>query len=342
MAQIQVIAHRGASGYRPEHTLDAYTLAIEQGADVIEPDLVMTKDHVLIARHDVRLDETTNVASHPQFAGRRVTKQIHGKPQTGWFVEDFTVREIKQLRARERRWGDPPAPFRPDNVRFDDQFEIPTLVEVIDLAKSRGVGIYPETKQPTHLAATTGGDVNEVLLHTLEVEGVRTMDDLPTYIQSFEVGNLRGLHQAMSTRGLRFELVQLLGARGQPFDIVRDGGRLTYAQMATAEGLREIATYADGVGPEKNHFVIPLDADGQLRLDSQTTFVEQAHDAGLFVHPYTFRAENRSLPGHLRGKAPQDPHQLGNLPAEIDIFLQAGIDGFFTDHPDLGRQAVER
>jgi glycerophosphoryl diester phosphodiesterase len=334
-----VIAHRGASGYRPEHTLAAYEMAIAQGADFIEPDLVMTADGVLIARHDNILDFTTNVGDLPQFAGKKTTKNIDGSSHTGWFAEDFTHAEIKQLRARERRSGSVPTPFRPANCQFDDRWPVPTLVDVIKLARAGGVGIYPETKHPTHILQETGHDINQVLLNTLQLHGIRNFNDLPVYIQSFEVQNLQRLRREMKKRDMELRLVQLLADHGQPFDIAQVGGSTTYADMATSAGLASIAGYAHGVGPEKYHFILPKDEAGRLNLGEATSFVRDAHAARLLVHPYTFRGENRSLPTNFQGKRPQNELQLGNLVGEIQRFLQTGIDGFFTDHPDLGRQA---
>jgi glycerophosphoryl diester phosphodiesterase len=342
-----VIAHRGASGYRPEHTLAAYELAIEQGADFIEPDLVLTADGVLICRHDNLLDLTTNVAevaqSNPSIAALRTTKSVDGEEVTGWFAEDLTIEQIGKLRAIERRVGDPPKPFRPANAAFDGQFKIPTFAEVIQLARAKGVGIYPETKHPTHIERATGVNMSAVLLDALEAAGVQDFVDLPTYIQSFEVSNLRFLNREMERRGMELPLIQLLDANGQPFDARTSGGSLTYDQMATREGLAAIAEYADGVGPEKYHFLIPLDREGRLDSAAATTFVADAHAAGLVVHPYTFRAENRSLPANLQvGGAKDEEFDIapGDSLREMQLFLELGVDGFFTDQPDVGRAAV--
>jgi glycerophosphoryl diester phosphodiesterase len=342
-----VIAHRGASGYRPEHTLAAYELAIQQGADFIEPDLVLTADGVLICRHDNLLDLTTNVAevakSDPAIAALRTTKDVDGQDATGWFAEDFTVDEIGRLRAIERRVGDPPAPFRPANAAFDGQFKIPAFAEVVQLARAKGVGIYPETKHSTHIERATGINMSAVLLDTLQAEGIKTFEDLPTYIQSFEVANLKFLKREMERRGMDFPLIQLLDSQGEPQDVRAAGGSLTYDQMATPEGLAAIAEYADGVGPEKYHFLIPLDREGRLDMANATTFVADAHAAGLVVHPYTFRAENRALPADFQvGDAADEDFDtaLGDSVRELQAFLELGIDGFFTDHPDLARAAV--
>ena len=329
-----VIAHRGASGYLPEHTLEAYALAIQQGADYIEPDLVMTSDGQLIARHDNVLDLTTDVSSRPEFADRKTTKMIDGIPVTGWFSEDFSLREIKTLRAVER------IPLaRPGNARLDGQFKIPTLQEVIDLVKAmkrvvgRDIGLYPETKHPSHFDSL-GLSMEEPLVWTLHRNGYNSPRD-KVFIQSFEVSNLRDLN-----RMTRLPLVQLLWLAGKPYDVEARGGSLTYDQMATPEGLREIARYADGVGPEKNHFILPLDQQGQLDIANATRFVHDAHAVGLKVHPYTFRAENAFLPVNLR-----DGIELttrGRIEQEIRLFLQLGIDGLFTDQVDAGVKAKQR
>lgn len=322
-----VIGHRGASGYLPEHTLAAYALAVFQGADFIEPDLVMTKDGHLIARHENVLDETTDVASRPEFASRRATKVIDGSTVTGWWSEDFTLAEIKQLRARERI----PA-TRPANTRVNDQLQIPTLQEVIDLAKSleivtgRKIGIYPETKHPTYFA-NLGLSMEGPLVDVLRRNGYEGKRDR-VFIQSFEVSNLK-----MLAHMTNIPLVQLFGgASSRPYDVVAAGGTLTYGQMASAQGLADIARYASGVGPSKS-YVIPV-VGGVLSLANATNFVRDAHAVGLVVHPYTFRVENQFLPPNLRIGA--DPIARGDLFAEITMFLQAGVDGFFTDNSDVG------
>lgn len=320
-----VIAHRGASGYLPEHTLAAYALAVFQGADFIEPDLVMTRDGHLIARHDNALDRTTNVASLPEFARRRTTKTVDGARLEGWFSEDFTLEEIKRLRAVERI-----PDVRPANARFDGQFEVPTLSQILDLARGleavvgRRIGLYPETKHPSHFARL-GLAMEEPLLRLLGEWGYATRDD-PVYIQSFEPGNLKRLRGMTTLR-----LVQLIAAGGKPQDVLLEGGATDYASMATPTGLAEIARYADAVGPDKR---LLLDDGAPPRASH---FVRNAHAAGLLVHPYTFRAENRFLPAWAREGS--DPNAPGNAIDEIRAFLALGIDGFFVDHPDIGVRA---
>jgi glycerophosphoryl diester phosphodiesterase len=323
-----VIAHRGASGHRPEHTLAAYRLAIEQGADFIEPDLVATGDGVLVARHENEISETTDVADHPEFAARRATKSIDGEDVDGWFTEDFTLAELKTLRARERL---------PElrTTEFDGRFEIPTLEEILDLldevngrsGKGRTIGVYPETKHPSYFAGI-GLALEEPLVEALHRRGWRKPEDA-VFIQSFEVTNLKRLH-----RMTRLPLVQLVAARGRPPDLAGSGNRRTYADLVTPEGLAEIAKYARGVGPHKR-LVLPPDDRG--RLGPPTSLVGDAHRAGLLVHVYTLRAENAHLPASLRrGDTPADDGDMG---AEVLSFLEAGVDGFFTDHPELGVKA---
>lgn len=322
-----VIAHRGASADRPEHTIAAYRLAIEQGADFIEPDLVITKDGILVARHENEISETTDVADRPEFAGRRTTKLIDGESVTGWFTEDFTLAELRTLRARERL-----AQLRPANRTFDGKEPIPTLDEIIALARAesvrtgRAIGLYPETKHPSYFRSI-GLPLEEPLLETLARHGYRGPED-PVFIQSFEVGNLQALRPRTKLR-----LIQLAASRGGPFD--RPG--LSYADMLTPQGLREIASYADGIGAEKS-LVIPRDGDG--RLLAPTGLVSSAREAGLLVHLWTFRPENYFLPADFRsGERPMD---RGDAEAEIARFLQAGIDGLFTDSVPPGRAAVDR
>lgn len=306
-----VIAHRGASGLRPEHTLAAYDLAIEQGADFIEPDLVPTKDDVLVARHENEIGGTTDVASHPEFAARRATRTIDGAAVTGWFTEDFTLAELKTLRARERL-----PQLRPANATYDGQFEIPTLAEIVALAKRRSaatgrtVGLYPETKHPTYFAAI-GHPTDRLLVDQLRAAGWDRAD-APVFIQSFEVKNLQSIHTMT-----RIRLIQLMDAHGGP----ADGAVASYAAMASPDGLKAVARYAYGIGPSKS-----MVEDGPLVAD--------AHAAGLRVHPWTFRAENQFLPAAYRRG--DDPAAPGDVAGEIAAALRLGVDGFFTDFPAIG------
>jgi glycerophosphoryl diester phosphodiesterase len=317
-----VIGHRGASGYRPEHTLAAYQLAIDMGADYIEPDLVSTKDHVLVARHENEISGTTDVAEHPEFIDRRITKTVDGTAVTGWFTEDFTLAELKTLRAKERL-----PELRPANTVFDRQFEIPTLQEVISLAKREGVGIYPETKHPTYFDRL-GLSLEEPLVATLRANHL-DRPNAPVFIQSFEVSNLEQLSELT-----KVNLVQLLDASGKPYDFVVSGDPRTYADLAKPAGLKQIARYADGIGPNKN-LIVPRDASN--RLLAPTTLVRDAHREGLVLHPWTFRRENSFLPADFRQGNPASPLYLaapGDLPGELELFYELGIDGVFSDNPD--------
>jgi glycerophosphoryl diester phosphodiesterase len=320
-----VIAHRGASGYVPEHTLEAYALAIRQGADFIEPDLVMTRDGVLVARHENEIGGTTNVADLPQFASRRATKLIDGNPVTGWFTEDFTLAELKTLRVRERL-----PKLRADNTRYDGQLTIPTFEEVLKLARSASkasLGVYPETKHPTYFQRL-GLPMEDPLLELLKRHGYASRES-PVFIQSFETANLRALRGRTPLR-----LIQLIEAEGAPYDLASGGDSRTYSDLISPEGLADVATYADGIGVHKS-LVIPRLADG--RLGSSTRLVTDAHAAGLLVHGWTFRAENEFLPKNFQSG--DEPAAHGQLAGEIVTFLNVGIDGFFTDHPDVGRLA---
>ncbi|WP_194822554.1 glycerophosphodiester phosphodiesterase [Micromonospora sp. S-DT3-3-22] len=318
-----VIAHRGASGYRPEHTLEAYRLAIRMGADYIEPDLVSTRDRVLVARHENEISGTTDVAARPEFAGRKATKTIDGVPVTGWFTEDFTLAELKTLRAKERL-----PQVRVANTAFDGRFEVPTFQEVLDLAraesKARGrtIGVYPETKHPTYFASI-GLPLEEPLVAVLRRNKLTHRND-PVFIQSFETANLRALDRMTDV-----PLVQLLDATGRPYDFTAAGDPRTYLDLASAAGLRGIARYADGVGLNKN-LIVPRDAAG--RLLAPTTVVRDAHRHQLVVHAWTFRAENQFLPVDFRIGA--DPNARGDITAEYELFLGLGLDGVFADQPD--------
>lgn len=340
-----VIGHRGASAYLPEHTLEAYQLAISQGADYIEPDLVSTRDGVLIARHEVNITETTNVADHPEFAGRHTTKTIDGNVETAWFADDFTLAEMRTLRARQR------LAFRPQY--FNGLYGIPTFDEVVALAKrartetGRVIGVYPETKHPTYHQGV-GLALEGRLLSVLARHGWDRAR-APVFIQSFEVSNLRALNTMTPVR-----LVQLIDANDVrldgsidsdgygPYDLKISGDSRTYADLVTPAGLAEIATYADGVGPWKRYIVgaAGVDADHDGMADdvngdgavndadrtavAPTELVEDAHAVGLFVHTWTFRNETRYLVS-----------DYGDNPVEEYLqFYCLGLDGLFSDFPD--------
>jgi glycerophosphoryl diester phosphodiesterase len=330
-----VIAHRGASGYVPEHTLPAYFLAIQQGADYVEPDLVITRDGALVARHENEIGGTTDVAEHPEFADRKTTKTIDGEPVTGWFTEDFTLAEIKTLRARERLPS-----LR--STRYDGAFTIPTFDEILELlaaarkqraaiARSAGlpepprIGVYPETKHPSYFAQL-GLHFDDRMLESLHRAGLSRRAD-PVCLQSFEVANLKALRQKTD-----LTLVQLVAPSGQPFDFTLAGDSRDYRALMSAEGLSEIATYADAVGPHK-WMVVDFTA-GPPR---DTGLAQRARAAGLGIHVWTLRAENEFLPPDLRW--PGDASTRGDLDREIRALLDAGVTGFFSDHPDLAVRA---
>lgn len=344
-----VIAHRGASGYRPEHTLASYRLALAMGADFIEPDLVATRDGALICRHENalavldpdgslnRTDTSTDVHARPEFAARLTRKRIDGRDIHGWFSEDFTLAEIKTLRAVERL----PA-LRPANCAFDGQFEIPTFAEVIALLKAheahtgRRAGVYPETKHPSyfqtegrhHDGTPIGIDLGAALIATLRAEGFTAPSRV--FIQSFEIGNLEILRQrTMPAAGVDLPLIQLIEADGAPYDTVLAGRPRAYASLLTAAGLAEIARYATGIGPHKG-LLIPRGASDELQAPG--ALLDAAHAAGLLVHAWTFRAENHFLPAGCRRGA--DPAARGDLEAEIRQFRAAGLDGVFADQAD--------
>jgi glycerophosphoryl diester phosphodiesterase len=329
VAKPLALGHRGAAGYRPEHTLASYQLAIDLGADFIEPDLVSTRDGHLVARHENDISGTTDVASHPEFASRKATRSVDGVAITGWFTEDFTLAELKTLRARERL-----PDLRPQNATFDGRFEIPTFEEVIALAQREGqrrhrvIGIYPETKHPTYFQRI-GLSLEEPLIRTLEATGLGNKKDA-VFIQSFEVHNLQKLR-----RMTRLPLIQLIDATGAPFDFVAAGDKRTYADLVTPAGLREVASYADGIGVNKN-LIIPRDATGKLL--APTRLIPDAHAEHLLVHAWTFRAENSFLPLDFQIGAPQNPlfaGLRGDFPAELERFLALGLDGVFSDQSDV-------
>jgi glycerophosphoryl diester phosphodiesterase len=318
-----IIAHRGASGHRPEHTLSSYRLGIEMGADFIEPDLVLTKDGHLVCRHENEIGGTTNVATKPEFASRKTVKIIDGERFEGWFTEDFTLAELKTLRARERL-----PQLRPANMAYDGQDEIPTFAKVLDLIKGKTapsglpIGIYPETKHPSHFDAL-GLSHDGPLVRAIKSAGLDSAG-AQIFVQSFEVGNLKRL------AGLtKAPLIQLVSAEGGP----ADDATTTYANMTNDAGLAKIARYAAGIGPQKS-MIIPTAADGTPQ--AATDLVARAHRAGLALHPWTFRAENYFLPLDLRKGTPTDPRfqaLAGDLASECQRFLALGVDGLFSDNP---------
>ncbi|SDF24632.1 glycerophosphodiester phosphodiesterase [Bosea robiniae] len=345
-----VIAHRGASGYLPEHTIEGYKLAIEQGADFIEPDLVSTRDGVLVVRHEPMLSGTTDVADRPEFANRKTTRKVDGVDTTDWFANDFTAAEIKTLKAKQA--------FADRDPSHNGKYQIPTFQEVIDLAKAesartgRTIGIYPETKHPTYHAAL-GLAFEDKLLDMLKAAGWSDKT-APVFIQSFETANLKYLRPKTQLR-----LVQLIDGDGvdkdgkvtlvapfdRPYDFAVLGDKRTFQDMLSAEGLKEIATYADGVGPWKPYLIgarqtigadgKPQDLNGDGAIDERdrtliapTNVVKDAHAAGLLVHSWTFRSEPKRLTSDFKGDAG----------AEYKAFFALGLDGLFSDFPD---QAVK-
>lgn len=383
-----IIGHRGGGiGYRPEHTigdfggdlLGSHNLGIQFGADYIEPDLVVTKDGVLIVRHEPLLatvktdtdgnviydsnrkpaiqEATTNVADFPEFASRLTTKVLDGSKVTGWFAEDFTLAEIKTLRAIERLPS-----IRPNNTRYNGIFQIPTLDEVIKLAKEgeaktgRKIGIYPETKHPTYFAEVgkyldgTPIHVNTSQLLINELVANNYTDPDHVFIQSFEVSNLKELKEKiMPAAGVDIPLIQLIDSSGAPFDFVAHNIPQTYADLITPEGLKQIHTYAAGIGPDKRLIVpaaakldsngqpIDINGDGQISdadkfLGKPTSLVNDAHKAGLLLHPYTFRSDAYFL----------SPDYQGNPLREYEQFIKLGIDGYFSDFANDGYAAREK
>ena len=347
-----VIAHRGASALRPEHTLAAYQKAIDDGADIIEPDLVITKDGVLVARHEPNITGTTDVATRPEFASRKTTKNVDGVNEEGWFVSDFTLAELKTLRAVQ--------PLSDRDQSFNGKFQIPTFEEVLDLAKAEGtkagrtVGVYPETKHPTY-HAKLGLPLEDRLLAVLAKYGYTTKAS-PVIVQSFEVSNLKYLRSKTQVR-----LVQLVDANDvnadgsmdltapydKPYDFAVAGDSRTFASLLTPAGLKEIKTYADGIGPWKPYLIPskqvdankdgkPDDLNGDGKIDERdrvmmpaTSVVKDAHAAGLFVHAYTFRNEAKRLASDFKG----DPK------AEYRLFYNLGVDGVFSDFADTAKAA---
>ena len=330
-----VIGHRGASALRPEHTLAAYAKAIQDGADFIEPDLVATKDGVLVARHENAITDTTDVAARPEFADRRTTKTIDGQPVTGWFTEDFTLAELKQLRARERLGA-----LRPESRGYDGAFQIVSFEEVVDFtaaeaaARGRDIGLIPELKHGTYFAGI-GLALEPRLLDALGRS--RYLGRAPVVVQSFEVGNLQALRARLGGRR-NVQLMQLTESpENAPYDAVAAGRRQTYADMMTPAGLADIARYADWIAPP-TRAIIPLGPDG--RLAAPTGLVAAARRAGLLVGTWTFRPENTFIAADFRDGADETARNPAGSLAEIRRYLAEGLDGVFTDDPALARAAV--
>ncbi len=315
-----VIGHRGCSGERPEHTPMSYRRAIEQGADYIEPDLVITQDGHLVARHENEIGGTTDVAAHAEFATRKATKVIDGASITGWFTEDFTLAELKTLRCRERL-----PQLRPENAKFDGIEAIPTFEEVVAIARAsaRLVGVYPEMKHPTYFASV-GLPFEDRLVDHLKALDLNEKSRR-IFVQCFEVGALKTIRAKTPAN-----LVQLIDSEGGPADVPA----MKYSEMLTPDGLKAIAAYADGIGPDKS-LVVPT--DGEILLPP-TDLVTHARAAGLQVHPWTVRAENYFLPKSLRRGDPAAADYLrqhGDVGAVFKALYDAGVDGLFSDFPGL-------
>ena len=335
-----VIGHRGASGFLPEHTLQSYKLAIKLGADYIEPDLVATKDGVLIARHEPLLGssapgigDSTNVDEHPEFASRETTKMVDGVATTGFFASDFTLAEIKTLGARQTRGGRP--------TEFNGQFKIPTLQEIIRLVKNRSrkqgrkIGIYPETKHPT-FHQDLGLPLEQRLVDVLKKNGLNRRS-ARVFIQSFEQANLKELNGMTPVR-----LVQLVDANDtdangnptfappfdRPYDWTVSGRTDLFDFFATNAGLDEIKTYADGIGPWKV-YIVPTTLGGGGAIMAPTDLIQRAHARGLLVHTWTFRDD--AFPTGYPGGPVE----------EYLKFYRLGIDGVFSDFPDTAFGARE-
>lgn len=331
-SQISIIAHRGSSALRPEHTLAAYAKAIEDGADAIEPDLVSTKDGFLVARHENEISGTTDISDHPEFATRKTRKSIDGEKTDGWFTEDFTLAELRTLRARERL-----PQLR--STAYDDQFGIVTLDEIIELVASssskhgHAIGIVPEIKHPSYFAGL-GLAMEDKLLATLAAHAYT--QSAPVIIQSFEMGNLRYLRDKIGAKHANIQLLQLLGEKdGRPYDAVVSRQRTTYGDMMRPSGLREIASYADAIGASIKN--VDLQSGAQ---ETRSVLVDDAHAEGLKVVVYTFRPENHFLGSEFKdGGGAAERNESGSV-REMQRYIAAGIDAVFTDDPALGRKAV--
>ncbi|GGW96709.1 glycerophosphodiester phosphodiesterase [Streptomyces noursei] len=328
-----VVGHRGASGYRPEHTFGSYQLALDMGADVIEAgDLVPTKDGHLVCRHENDISATTDVADHREFAGRRTTKTVDGKKLTGWFTEDFTLAELKTLRAKERI-----PDVRQHNTLYNGHWQIPTFEEVLQWAEREGrrrgrpVWVYPETKHPTYFRKL-GLGVEEPLAKLLRRYGRHTAH-APNFVQSFEPSSI----QRLGRLGVKCPKVVLLDEPSvKPWDFVESGDPRTTADLLTPEGLKWISGFAQGIGPWLPQIIAQ---DEQGKLGKPTSLVRDAHAAGLVLHPYTVRNENNFLPLDFRvGKNPGD---YGNSLAYFKALFATGIDGLFSDNPDTALLAAE-
>ncbi|MEW2086237.1 glycerophosphodiester phosphodiesterase [Streptomyces sp. NPDC005283] len=325
-----IIAHRGASGYRPEHTLGSYQLALDMGAHVIEQDLVPTSDGHLVCRHENDITGTTDVAAHPEFASRRTTKSVDGVSLTGWFTEDFTLAELKTLRAKERIPAN-----RQENTLYDGRWAIPTFEEVLRWAEKEGhrrgrpVWLHVETKHPTYFRGL-GLGLEERLAKLLRRYG-RDRRNSPVFLQSFEPSSIQRLAGLVDSP----RVVLLSAANTRPWDFVRAGDPRTVADLVKPDGLKWIASYAQGIGPTLD-LIIPKDANG--KLGTPTSLVRDAHAKDLILHPYTMRNENTFLPADFRRGT--DPNAYGDAFGALKVYFETGIDGIFTDNSDTGLLAA--
>lgn len=326
-----VIGHRGASGYRPEHTLGSYQLALDMGADIIEQDLVPTKDGHLVCRHENDITATTDVSAHPEFADRKTTKTVDGTALTGWFTEDFTLAELKTLRAKERIPG-----TRQRNTLYDGCWEVPTFEEVLQWAEREGrergrrIWLYVETKHPTYFRKL-GLGLEEPLAKLLRRYG-RHKKDAALFLQSFEPSSIQRLRKLVDTPAV----VLLSTINSRPWDFIEANDPRTVADLVKPEGLKWIASYAQGIGPDLS-VIIPRTADG--KLGTPTSVVKDAHAAGLVLHPYTMRNENTFLPADFRRGT--DPNAYGDAFGAFKKYFETGIDGIFSDNPDTALLAAE-
>ncbi|WP_030765577.1 MULTISPECIES: glycerophosphodiester phosphodiesterase [unclassified Streptomyces] len=326
-----VIGHRGASGYRPEHTIGSYQLALDLGADVVEQDLVPTRDGHLVCRHENEIGGTTDVGDHPEFASRRATKTVDGVAVTGWFTEDFTLAELKTLRAKERI----PA-VRGRNTLYDGRWAVPTFEEVLRWAdregkrRGRRVWLHVETKHPTYFRGL-GLGLEEPLATLLRRYG-RDGRGAAVFLQSFEPSSIQRLSRLVSAP--RVVLLSAADTRPWDFEVAKDPR--TVADLVRPEGLKWIAAFAQGIGPTMD-LILPRDAAG--KLGAPTTLVKDAHARGLLLHPYTARNENSFLPAEYRRGT--DPAAYGNAFGAFRTYFEQGIDGIFTDNPDTGLLAAE-
>ncbi|MCQ8831065.1 glycerophosphodiester phosphodiesterase [Streptomyces malaysiensis] len=325
-----VIGHRGASGYRPEHTFGSYQLALDMGADIIEQDLVPTKDGHLVCRHENDITATTDVSAHPEFADRKTTKTVDGTKLTGWFTEDFTLAELKTLRAKERIPGN-----RQRNTLYDGRWEVPTFEEVLQWAdregrrRGRRVWLYVETKHPTYFRKL-GLGLEEPLAKLLRRYG-RHKKDAALFLQSFEPSSIQRLRKMVDTPGV----VLLSTVDSRPWDFVEANDPRTVGDLVKPEGLKWIASYAQGIGPDLS-VIIPRTADG--KLGTPTSVVKDAHAAGLILHPYTMRNENTFLPADFRRGT--DPNAYGDAFGAFKAYFATGIDGIFSDNADTALLAA--